>query len=1078
MLFQVVAVLVAALALPVDAQNAAVDQFETKIRPVLVSRCYPCHSKSAPTPQGGLLLDSTQGIRRGGNDGPVIQPGDPEHSLLIRAIRRTDEKLKMPPGDPLPPEVVGEFELWIREGASLPADPATMAKKQQPSPWSLRRPQLPVLPAVKDQGWIRNDVDRFILSRLEASDLGPAPEADKRTLIRRATYDLTGLPPTAQEVDQFVDDASPFAYERLIDRLLASPHYGERWGRHWLDVARYADSVNNSVNTGERYPWSYTYRDWVIGALNEDLPYDRFVLYQLAADRVPGAEPRHLAALGFLSLGREFPGSPAETVDDRIDAVSRGFLGLTVACARCHDHKYDPIPSADYYSLYSIFSNIRQPEHLPLLGKSAGLSPKQAVYQERLDHIEQVYQQYRSRRHAEMVVFFKTQMADYMVAAHDAEGLTNLEVEELVRDRQLNRHLLARWRKCLRESKQADEPVFRLWHVGAAIPAKEFATGWPAARRSVKGASPVAGAVDAKPIVSLRDLAEAYATVLEKYDRVEPFGQTEADQLRAVVRGSQSPVDVPLEEFELICTEGDRNNMGSIRVRYNAMLAQAAYDGDPPRAMAVEDLPHPVPTHAFLRGNPNNPGALAPPHFLTCLGGSEEKAFRDGSGRLELARAIIDPENPLTARVMVNRVWMEHFGFGLVRAPSDFGMRGDRPTHPELLDYLAVRFVQSGWSLKKLHRLIMTSATYRQASDDNEAGRKIDPENQLLWRMNRRRLEIESLRDSMLAASGRLDLTMGGVPFSLTAQPSVPRRSLYGFIERGSIPNLLSAFDFASPDQHAPMRYVTTVPQQALFFLNSPFVAEQSRAIVARREFVAAPTPSEKIRYLYRAMFGREPTKSEMEGGLKFILQGGGPGLNTASALPWQYGTGEFRGTGGSGQIVSFTPFIVFVSDRWQGGSVLPASQTGKAVLRATGGEPGEQQDQSVIRRWVSPVSGTLDIEGTLQHAQPAVAYGNGVRGRIVSSRQGELASWWVNGSSAETKLTGIKVEKGDTISFIVDARLDPENHSFMWAPVIKCGERTWNAKNDFAGPVREPLNLWARYAQVLFETNEFSFVD
>jgi hypothetical protein len=1008
----------------------------------------------------------------------VIQPGDPEHSLLIRAIRYTDKQLKMPPGEPLSPEVVAEFELWIREGASLPADPSTVEKKPQPSLWSLQKPRLPALPAVASQGWVRNDIDRFILSRLEASGLGPAPEADKRTLIRRATYDLTGLPPTAHEIDQFVDDASPHAYERLVDRLLASPHYGERWGRHWLDVARYADSVNDAVNSGQRYPWSYTYRDWVISALNEDLPYDRFVLYQLAADRVPGAEPRHLAALGFLSLGREFPKSNPETVDDRIDAVSRGMLGLTVPCARCHNHKYDPIPTADYYALYSILSNIRQPKELPLLGESAGLSPKQAVYQERLDHIQHVYQEYRARRHAEMVAFFKTQIADYMVAAHDAEGLSNPEVEELVRDRQLNQHVLARWRKCLRESKEVDEPVFRLWHAGAAIPAKEFATTWPTARTSVKGAPLVQAAVDAKPIASLRELADAYAAILEKYDRPEPFGRADADQLRAFDRGSKSPVDVPLEEFELICSEGDRNNMGSIQTRYNAMLAQAAYDGAPPRAMAVEDLPHPVPAHVFVRGNPNNPGVLAPPHFLTCLGGSDQKVFRDGSGRLELARAIIDPENPLTARVIVNRVWMHHFGFGLVRTPSDFGFRGDPPTHPELLDYLAIRFVQSGWSLKKLHRLIMTSAAYRQASSDSEAGRKVDPENRLLWRMNRQRLEIESLRDSMLAAAGRADLTMGGIPFSLAAQPSVPRRTAYGFIERGNIPNLLSAFDFASPDQHAPMRFVTTVPQQALFFLNSPFVAEQCRAMVARPEFVAAPTPSEKIRYLYRSMFGREPEKSEMEAGIRFILQGAAPKMDTPSASTWQYGTGELRGAGEAARVASFTRFTVFVSDRWQGGSVLPASRTAKAVLSAAGGEPGERPDQAVIRSWVSPVSGTLEIEGTLQHRQPAVPYGDGVRGRIVSSRQGELASWWVNGSTAETKLTGIRVEKGETISFVVDARVDSENDTFAWAPVLKCGDRTWNAKNDFAGPAPEPLGIWARYTQVLFETNEFSFVD
>jgi len=1067
-------ILFAALAISASPQNTEIDYFEKKIRPVLASHCYACHSKSAAAPQGGLLLDSTQGIRRGGNSGALIQPGDPGHSLLIRAIRHTDKKLKMPPGAPLLPEVVADFEHWIREGASLPADAVATDKK--PSLWSLQKPSLSALPTVGSESWIRNDIDRFVLSRLEARNLNPSVEADKRTLIRRATYDLTGLAPTAEEVERFVKDASPQAYERLINRLLASPRYGERWGRHWLDVARYSDSVNDSVNTGQRYPWSYTYRDWVIRALNEDLPYDQFVLYQLAADRVPKVEPRNLAALGFLSLGRDFPNSYPETVDDRIDAVSRGLLGLTVACARCHDHKYDPIPTKDYYSLYSIFSNIREPEKLPLLEKPVGLSQKQAIYQERLDRIQKVYQDYRARRHAEMVNFFKTQAAEHMVAARDAEGLSNPEIEDLVRDRQLNEHLLARWQRFLRESKESGEPVFRLWHAAAAIPKKEFPTQWLAMRKTAKGFSLIEAELDAKPITSLKDLADAYASVLRQYDRDQPFGDPEADRLRAVVRGPKSPLDVPFEEFDQICTEGDRNNMRSIRVRYGAMLAQAAYDGAVRRAMAVEDLPNPVPAHVFLRGNPNNPGAQTPPHFLSCLGGSDEKTFKDGSGRLELARSIIDPDNPLTARVIVNRIWMHHFGAGLVRTPSDYGFRGDLPTHPELLDYLALKFVESGWSLKKLHWLVMTSAAYRQASADNQAARKIDPENQLLWRMNRRRLEIESLRDSMLAAAGRLDLTMAGVPFLLTAQPSVPRRSVYGFIERGRVPGLLSAFDFASPDQHAPMRYVTTVPQQALFFLNSPFVAEQARALVSLPEITAAPTASEKVRRLYRAIFARNPEQVELEASLKFLSPLAEPAAGADAASPWQYGVAEFRAD--TGRVESFTSFTVFASDRWQGGSVLPATRSGKAMIRAAGGEPGWQPDQAVVRRWVSPVSGKLSMEGTLQHGQPAVPYGDGVRGRIVSSRDGELASWSVNGSSAETKLNGIKVEKGDTISFIVDARLDPENDGFTWAPVIKFGEQSWNAKNDFAGPAPQPLDVWARFAQVLLETNEFAFVD
>ena len=1059
----------AALAIAAAAQDAALDQFEKAIRPTLAAQCYACHSAATPVPQGGLLLDSAAGI------GKVVKAGDPDGSLLMRAIRYQDDKLKMPPGKALPAETVAEFEAWIRAGAPLPAERPAEAKAK-PELWSLKKPQMSELPQVRDASWARNDIDRFILSRLDKEGLKPADEASKETLIRRASFDVTGLPPTAEEIEQFVGDASPRAYENLVDRLLASQRYGERWGRHWLDVARYADSVNDSVNAGQRFAWSYTYRDWVIRALNEDMPYDQFVLYQLAADRLQGADSRNLAALGFLRLGRDFPKSYPETVDDRIDATMRGLMGFTVACARCHDHKYDPIPTKDYYSLYSIFSNIRQPEELPLLGKPGKPSARQRVYQERLSRIKQADDEYRARRHAEMVGFFKTQTADYLVASNDAEGLSNPGIEELVRDRQLNLHVLGRWQEYLAESHESNEPVFRLWHAAAAIPEGEFAAQWPAVRERVQGNSLVDSEVATKPAASLRELADNYAAVLKSHDQAAPFNDTASEQLRAVLRGATSPADVPLDEFELIYTEGDSNNTRAIRVRYNTMLAQSAYDGAPARAMAIEDVPHPEPVHVFLRGNPNNPGELAPPHFLSALGGSEKEPFQEGTGRLELAEAIISPENPLTARVIVNRAWMHHFGFGLVRTPSDFGFRGDLPTHPQLLDYLAVKFVEDGWSLKKLHRLIMTSATYRQASADNEAARQLDPENQLLWRMNRQRLEIESVRDSMLAAAGRLDLTAGGLPFSLTALPSVPRRSVYGFIERGRIPSILSAFDFASPDQHAPMRFVTTVPQQALFFLNSPFVAEQARFVAARAEVVAASTDSAKIEQLYRFIYGRAPQERELQAGLQFVSQPGGTEeLAAPEPSPWQYGIGEYRTESGS---VAFQPFAVYSAERWQGGAVLPAGSFGKAALWATGGEPGELASQTVVRRWVSPVAGKIGIEGTLRHGQPAVPYGDGVRGRIVSSRHGELASWSVNGSSAETQLSGIAVEKGDTISFIVDARVDPENDRFTWSPIVKSGEQIWNSKSDFGGPAAQPLSVWERYAQVLFETNEFAFVD
>ena len=1018
-----------AVTIPALGQAPALALFESKIRPVLATRCSGCHGSAMASPQAGLILDTPSGIQRGGRTGAIIHPGDPENSLLLRAIRHTDSKLKMPPGKPLPAEVIADFELWIQSGAPLPKEERPQARRQL---WSLQRPQSTTPPSVKNNKWVRNEIDAFILQTLEAKGLVPSADADRRTLIRRVTFDLIGLPPTAADVERFAANTSPKAYESLVDGLLASPRYGERWGRHWLDAARYADSVNDAVNSGQRYAWSYTYRDWVIDALNSDLPYDKFLLYQLAADRVPAVDPRHLAALGFLSLGREFPKSVPETVDDRIDTVTRTMLGLTVACARCHDHKFDPIPTADYYSLYSIFSNIRQPKDLPLLGKPAALTPKEKLYQDRLIAIHEADRSYRVRRNAEMIAFFKTQIAEYLLASQDAEGLSNPAVEELVRDRQLNLHMLGRWRKFLAESKATGEPVFKEWH--------------------------------AAPAASRKNLAAVYAAKLTKHDRAEPFSDPESEPLRAVMRGPKSPADVPVEEFGLIFTEGDSNNTRSIRVRYNTMLAQAAYDGVAPRAMAVEDVPDPQLGHVFLRGNPNNPGVETPPHFLTCLGGSDTKQFRDR--RLDLAREIVNPANPLTARVAVNRTWMHHFGAGLVRTPSDFGTRGDAPTHPELLDYLALRFVQSGWSLKSLHRLIVTSSTYRQSSADREAGRMADPENLLLWRMNRRRLEIESIRDSMLAAAGRLDLTPGGVPFSFNAERSVPRRSVYGFIERGRVPAALLAFDFAPPDQHAPMRFTTTVPQQALFFLNSSFVAEQSRALAERTE--QDSSAAARIRQLYRSIFSRDPLAREMEAGLKFVSETEDPATEPASSV-WQYGIGGDQ---------AFQPFPFFVADRWQGGSMLPAARFGKAVLRAAGGEPGEEASQALVLRWLSPISGKLAIDGTLRHNQGAVPFGDGVRGRIVSSRDGEIASWSVNGSSAETKLNGIHVEKGDTIDFVVDARRDPENDGYSWSPVVKAGERTWNSKNEFAGPRPQRLGVWARYAQVLFETNEFTFVD
>jgi hypothetical protein len=492
--------------------------------------------------------------------------------------------------------------------------------------------------------------------------------------------------------------------------------------------------------------------------------------------------------------------------------------------------------------------------------------------------------------------------------------------------------------------------------------------------------------------------------------------------------------------------------------------------------MAVEDVPSPVIAHVFVRGNPNNPGAETPSHFLSCLSVGDPAPFHKGSGRLELAQAITAKQNPLTARVIVNRVWLYHFGAGIVRSPSDFGLRGDPPTHPELLDYLAIRFMESGWSLKKLHRMILLSATYQQSSQDNPEARRQDPENQLLWRMNRQRLDIESLRDSLLAVSGQLELGAGGPPFSLTAIPPVPRRTLYGFIERGRVPVFLSSFDFASPDQHAPIRFSTTVPQQALFLLNSTFVAEQARHLAQRSEKESGD-PAKRLQALYHFVFGRNASPAEVELGQRFLAAPAHEEAAETEPSVWRYGFGEFDAS--AGRAKSFTPFSYF-EDAWQSAPTLPEPVSGNAQLRASGGEPGDGPQHAVIRRWVSPVAGKIDIEGSLKHDQTDLFTGDGVRARVVSSRDGELAFWIVNGTGAETKLSGIAVEKGDTIDFIVDGRADTENDSFTWAPKIRLetAGKEWNASTDFRGPAARPLTVWERYAQVLLQSNEFAFVD
>jgi hypothetical protein len=866
---------------------------------VLFDKCISCHGPDKK--RGGLRLDSREAILKGGDSGPAVVPGQPEESLLLKAIRR-DGDLKMPPKEPLTLAAVTALRDWIRQGAAWPAEakssPAdsavSLARKQH---WSFRSVTRPGLPLVRDASRTRTPIDRFLLARLEAKGLSLSPAASRRTLIRRLTFDLIGLPPTPEEVDAFLEDTRPDAYERLVDRLLTSPAYGERWGRHWLDVARYADTKGYVFTEERRYPYSYTYRDYVIRSFNEDLPYDQFVLQQLAADQLPlGDDRRALAAMGFLTLGRRFLNNVHDIIDDRIDVVTRGLMGLTVTCARCHDHKFDPVPMRDYYSLHGVFASCVEPTELPLLSprdSTAGFSAFEKELQKRQAEVNR----FLKESHAILLPDFRSRIAPYLLAASEATR------RRFGQGSDLNRALVFRWRNFLQNARAKHDPIFAPWFAFAGLSKEEFAAKAPATAARFAGTDEpgkpinalVARAFAGQPPETLAEVAGRYEKLFQEADKswqelrrktpsAKALPSADQEAIRQVLYGTAAPVNIPPAEIERYLDRAQRNKLTPLKKR--VVQWQATAPDAPPRAMVLADMPSPVQPRVLVRGNPGNPGAAVPRQFLEVLAGDARKPFTKGSGRLELAQAIVSKDNPLTPRVMVNRVWQHHFGVGLVRTPGDFGVRGEPPSHPELFDWLASEFVASGWSVKQLHRSILLSAVYRQSSNENPNASGIDTENTLLWRMNRRRLEFEPLRDSILAAAGRLDRRIGGLPVDITTAPYSTRRSVYGFIDRQNLPGLFRAFDLASPDSATPQRHETTVPQQALFLMNSPFAIEEARAFVARADVAGRKSDAKRVDWMHRIAYGRPAEAHEIEVGLNFIRAA--EAGRTDGLAPWE----------------------------------------------------------------------------------------------------------------------------------------------------------------------------------------------
>ena len=747
------------LGVPLSAATPeeAMDFFEKRIRPILADHCYECHNADKGKTKGGLNLANREGWVKGGESGTSIVPGKPDDSLLITAVRYWDKDLQMPPKKPLKPEQVNDLIEWVKMGAP---DPRTMAQpviaaagkggsvmEKGRGHWAFQPVKPQAVPAVKDTAWVRNEVDAFILAKIEAAGAKPAADADARTLIRRATFDLIGLPPTPEEVEAFVADSQrdpQSALRALVDRLLASPRYGERWGRHWLDVTRYADTCGNASDYP--VPQAYKYRDYVIRAFNDDMPYDRFIREQLAGDLMPaavtagGSEIGPVVATGYLASARHFSGGKGEphlTIEDAIENTGRTFLGLSLSCARCHDHKFDPIPTTDYYGLYGVFSS----SIFPHPGSEGKNRPENLV-----------------------------------------PLLPRAEVEAAKKA----------WQEKL-----------------AALAAEEKAR---AAEKSAAEKEPESPERKAKIDTATKALA-----ALKEQGRVLK--------------------DTPPYELAYSVSEG---KSGNARLQ--------------------------------VRGDPKRPGEEVPRRFLTLLGGAPLGG--QTSGRMELANAIADPKNPLTARVLVNRLWQHHFGRGLVATPNDFGTRGLPPTHPELLDFLAQKFIEGGWSIKAMHRTMLLSRTWQLSSRNPDT---IDPENKLWSRAERRRLDAESIRDSLLFVSGALDLTPGGAhPFPAVhtwgftqhnqffATYETKQRTVYQMQQRLRRHPFLGLFDGPDPNSSTATRQQSTTPLQSLFLMNDQFIHERAMEFSGRITAAANEEPR-RIETAFRTLYARPPQPDELE---------------------------------------------------------------------------------------------------------------------------------------------------------------------------------------------------------------------
>ncbi len=843
-----------------------IEFYNRHIQPLMAGACYECHSHQSGESNGLLMVDSGAAMLIGGTRGASIVAGNPDASPLYRALLYTDSDLQMPPDRKLSDEQIEVVRKWILAGAVAPKtdhDPVakSAAAVDAKAHWSY---QMPTATVVGDDAALAIDV--LLGKRLSEKGLAFSPKADRRTLLRRMSYDLTGLTPSFDELEKFANDSrvdDPVIAE-AIDAMLTSPHFGERWARYWMDLSRYSDTKGYVFQEDRQYAQVYRYRDWLIESFNRDLPYNEFVRKQIAADLdvdPDGKGNEHLPALGFLTLGRRFLNNRHDIIDDRLDVITRGLMGMTLACARCHDHKYDPVSQADYYALSGVFLN-------------------------------------------------------------------------------------------------TDEP------------------------------------------------------------------------------------------------------------------------GGEPFAHRLADSPDQRESRILMRGNPSSPGDQVPRRFVTFFA-PQEQSFGPGSGRRELADHITAPDNPLTARVMVNRIWMNLMGSSLVESPSDIGTRCPPPLQQDLLDQMAVDFQTDGWSIKRMIRRIMTSAAYQQQSvargPHADLAIEADPANTLYWRMNRRRRDIESLRDGLLAASGQLDRQLLGPSVKVDKSPFPKRRTVYAYIDRQDLAGFLRNFDMASPDAHSPSRAYTSVPQQGLYLLNSDFVAEQSIELGRQAATMAEKSDRNSAGdWLFRQALGRAATSQELQLVGAFIDSP--PPQQQEISETWIAGYGSLDLN--AGKLAKFERLPKYQDGRWSGNDGAPDAILGWCLIHAQGGHPGTGLDFAVVRRWVAPRDGKVRIRGSLSHLAKE---GDGVRGTIVHDSQQSLGQWTVLSGETKTPVEALDVRQGQSIDFVTDSVGNSNHDSFNWTVRIRYedgAKEAYESEKQLPTPRPQPLDGWQLLAQAILASNEFAFID